>query len=241
MIYLKVSLGQDILNKIPSFKIGLNHYTKITVSESPQMLKGRLQLFQEQLFFELEEKKLTDFPGIQEWRDVWKTFEADSSQYHPSIESLMRKIKEQNYLTPVNSAVDMNHFLSLQYVIPIGLYDTKLIEEDVVFHIGTADTAYEELNGPVNHLKNIIVCSDNQSAFGSPYVNSERTAVTEQTTSVIQVFFLRPSMTTKEATELLQAASNMFTTIHGGEATSNVLHAHQNSVMLSKQTEIYGR
>ena len=32
---------------IPTFKVGINYYTKITVSESPQMLKGRLQLFQE--------------------------------------------------------------------------------------------------------------------------------------------------------------------------------------------------
>ena len=59
---------QQLLETMPGLKLGINHYTKITVSESPQMLKGRLQLFQEQLFFELEDKALTDFPGIQEWR-----------------------------------------------------------------------------------------------------------------------------------------------------------------------------
>ncbi len=232
MIHLKVSLDQDILNVMPAFKIGLNHYTKITVSESPQMLKGRLQLFQEQLFFELDEKNITDFPGVEEWRDIWKAFGASPSRHRPSIEALLRRIKKQNYLSPFNSAVDINNFFSLQYEIPMGIYDTKLIDGDVTFNVGTTETTYEGLNGRLNHLSNLIVSADNHGAFGSPYVDSKRTAVTENTTSAIQVFFLRPSMQTQEATELLKAAGKMFTTIHGGNSTSNLLHAHQNFVML---------
>lgn len=233
MIHLKVKLEKEVLDILPAFKIGLNHYTKITVSESPQMLKGRLQLFQEQLFFELDDKNITDFPGIQEWRETWKKFGASPSRYRPSIEALMRRIKKQNYLAPFNSAVDMNNFFSLQYEIPMGIYDTKFIQGDITFNIGTEETVYEGLNGRQNHLNNLIVLSDDTNAFGSPYVDSKRTAVSENTVSAIQIFFLRPSMEVQEATELLEAAGNMFTTIHGGDSTSNILHQHQSSVILN--------
>ena len=229
---MKVSLDKEILHLLPTFKIGLNHYTKITVSESPQMLKGRLQLFQEQLFFELDEKAVTEFPGVQEWREVWKTFGANPSRYRSSIEALMRRIGKQSYLQPFNSAVDMNNFFSLQYEIPVGIYDTSFIEGDVMIEVGNEETVYEGLNGRLNHLTNIIVSTDYQGAFGSPYVDSKRTAVTENTTTAIQLFFLRPSMGAEEASNLLEAAGKMFTTIHGGEFSSNVLHNDAPSVIV---------
>ena len=78
----------QLFETVPNLKLGINHYTKITVSESPQMLKGRLQLFQEQLFFDLEDKTVTDFPGIKEWREVWKSFGANPNRYRHSTEAL---------------------------------------------------------------------------------------------------------------------------------------------------------
>lgn len=222
MSRLKVTLDKEILSLLPNFKIGLIHYTKITVSESPQMLKGRLQLFQEQLFFELHDKEVTEFAGVGEWRDVWKIFGANPSRYRSSIEALLRRISKQNYIQPFNSAVDMNNFFSLQYEIPMGIYDTSAIEGDITVQIGNEETTYDGLNGRRNHLKNIITAYDDCGAFGSPYVDSNRTAVGESTTAAIQLFFLCPSMHLEEASQLLNAAGKMFTTIHGGEFSSNV-------------------
>lgn len=232
MIRLKIHIDNEILRLLPNFKIGINHYSKITVSESPQMLKGRLQLFQEQVFFELDDKAVTDFPNIQEWHDVWKTLGANPSDLPSSIEALLIRIKEQNYLETVNSAVDMNNFFSLQYNIPMGIYDTSLINNEVILNIGTSETTYAGVDDRINHLTNLIVSSDNDGPFGSPYVDSKRTAVTENTTSAIQMFFLAPSMSVEEASELIAAAGNMFTTIHGGDFSSNVLFNDVPSVIL---------
>ena len=44
---MNISLDSSLIEKIPDFKIGIIHYTKITVSDSPQMIKGRMQLYQE--------------------------------------------------------------------------------------------------------------------------------------------------------------------------------------------------
>ncbi|MDS9472639.1 B3/4 domain-containing protein [Sporosarcina pasteurii] len=229
---MKVSIDKEIVKTLPAFKIGLNHYTKITVSESPQMLKGRLQLFQEQLFFELDDKAVTEFQGVQEWREVWKAFGANPSRYRSSIEALLRRIGKQNYLQPVNSSVDMNNFFSLQYEIPMGIYDTQRIQGDIAFNIGTSKTTLEGLNGRLNHVNNMIVLSDNIGPFGSPFVDSKRTAVSEITTSAVHVFFLRPSMDTEEAAKLLTAAGKMFTNVHGGEVCSKILHKEQPSTIL---------
>lgn len=220
---MKLTIDPQINETLSNFKIGIIHYNNITVSESPQMLKGRLQLFQEQLYFDLEEKDLTDFPGLLEWQLVWKALGADPSRYRPSAEALYRRIKKQNYLSTINSAIDMNSFLSLQYEIPLGLYDADKIRGDVEVAVGTSADRYEGLNNRVNTLNGILVSKDAAGAFGSPYVDSKRTAVTEQTKNALHLFYLRPSMERDTALQLLTAASNMFTGINGGEAEFYVI------------------
>ncbi|RLQ85011.1 phenylalanine--tRNA ligase beta subunit-related protein [Planomicrobium sp. Y74] len=220
---METTVDPRISEILSDFKIGIIHYNNITVSDSPQMLKGRLQLFQEQLFFDLEDKELSDFPGLLEWKVNWKALGADPNRYRPSAEALFRRVKKQNYLTPVHSGVDMNNFLSLQYEIPLGLYDADKIEGDVTMTIGTENDQYEGINNRLNTLANILITKDQQGAFGSPYVDSKRTAVTEQTTNALHVFYLRPSMDRDTALELLAAAANMFTGINGGEADFYVI------------------
>lgn len=231
---MKFQLDSALFETVPNLKVGLNHYTKITVSPSPQMLKGRLQLFQEQLFFDLYDKEPSDFTGIKEWHKVWAAFGANPSTHKNSTEALMEKIGEQNYLQSYQSATDLNNFFSLQYEIPISIYDTTKFQGDITIHLGNEQTILKDSNGRSNRLPNMLTLTDEEGAFGSPYVDSARTAVTEETTDVVQVFFLRPSLTAEEGHLLLQAAGNMFTNLSGGDAESYLLHDEESSIIFNK-------
>lgn len=228
MVVMIVKLDDSLLQIEPTLKIGIIHYTKIVVTSSPQMLKGRLQLFQEQLFFELEEKSVTEFNGIKEWRALWKKFGADPNRYRPSVEALYRRIAKQNYITPMHSAVDLNNFFSLRYEIPMGIYDLDKIHGEITITLGNEESTYKGLNGRENKLQYILTLQDTDGAFGSPFVDSVRTAVTEATTNAIQVVFLRPSIDIEKGQKLLESMGAMFTQIHGGEATSTLLLKDQN-------------
>ncbi|TQR19081.1 B3/4 domain-containing protein [Psychrobacillus vulpis] len=219
-----IKLDDSLFQMEPNFKLGILHYNKIVVSSSPQMLKGRLQLFQEQLFFEMEDKAVTEFDGIKEWRALWKKFGADPNRYRHSAEALYRRIAKQNYITPLHSAVDLNNFFSMQYEIPMGIYDLEKIQGDITISIGNEETTYTGLNGRENKLHNILSLHDTVGAFGSPFVDSVRTSTTEETTDAIQIVFLRPSMEIEEGQKLLASIGTMFTQIHGGEALSTILN-----------------
>ena len=224
---MNISLDSSLIEKIPDFKIGIIHYTKITVSDSPQMIKGRMQLYQDHLFFEMQDTPVTERPGIQEWRTLWKTLGADPNRYRHSAESLMRRIAKQNYLTPLHSAVDLNNFFSLQYEIPVGIYDAEKLQGDITIALGDDETGYEGLNGRYNALKNIVYSRDELGAFGSPFVDSTRTATTEETTQALHIFYLRPSIDEAQARQLLTSSGNMFTQVNGGDYTIAVLSANQ--------------
>ena len=228
---MNISINPSIFNIDENIKIGINHYTKFVVSESPQMLKGRMQLFQEHLFFDLQDKELTEYAGIREWRALWKKFGADPGRYRPSMEAMMRRIRNQNYLQPFNSGVDLNNFFSLQYEIPVGVYDLAQISGNIKIALGDADTSYKGLNSRENNLKDILVIQDEIGPFGSPFVDSKRTAVSEDTVDAIQIFFLKPSMSTEEAEKLVASAGNMFIQVNGGDCSTTVLNLHKQSTL----------
>ncbi|WP_428909490.1 B3/B4 domain-containing protein [Niallia sp. Krafla_26] len=221
---MQVRIAPEIFEYIPDFKIGFIQYDDITVGESPQMLKGRLQLHQESLFFEMDDKKVTDFRGIQEWRQVFKKIGKDPNRYRHSAEALYRRVQKQNYLQSIHSATDLNNFFSLQYQIPFGIYDVEKVQGGLItVRIGVEDEAYLGLNGRENSLNQLIVSADEAGPFGSPFVDSERTAVTENTKKAVQIVYLKPSMSVAEAEKLVSSAANMFTQISGGSSTFKVM------------------
>lgn len=219
---MMITIDSTLKEKIESFKIATITYKGIIVSDSPKMLKGRLQMFQESLYFETQEKELMDFPGLKEWRNIFKLAGGDPSRYRHSAEALYRRIKKQNYLPSIHSATDLNNFFSLQYESPLGIYDLDHIQGDIIFTIGTDYDEYEGINERNNTMKNIIISKDEIGAFGSPYVDSKRTMVTADTTNAIQFIYLRPSLSIEEAEKLTTSLMNMFTSIHGGEANFTI-------------------
>lgn len=213
---MNITIDATVSRIIPNIQIGVITYENITISESPQMIKGRTQLYQENLFLEMQDAPVTTRAGIAEWRTLWKAFGADPNRYRHSAESLLRRIAKENYVMPIHSGVDINNFFSMNYEIPIGLYDAAHIDGDVTVVAGNDTDRYEALNGRDVKLQNIIHTKDAVGSFGSAYVDSARTAVTEKTTRAVQIFYLRPSLSHDENLQLLQAAGNMFTQINGG-------------------------
>lgn len=220
---LEIQLSSEIISQIPHFKLGIIEYKEITVGDSPQMVKGRLQLFQESIYFELENKNLSELPGIQEWRSIFKTFGKDPNRYRPSSEALYRRVQKQNYLSAVQSAIDINNFFSLQYQVPIGIYDSDKLEGQITIEVAKAGEQYLGLNGRMNSLENLIVSSDQLGPFGSPFVDSNRAPVTETTKNALQIIYLQPSTAVNSAERLTESLMKMFTQLHGGEASFYIL------------------
>ncbi|PAD67983.1 hypothetical protein CHH83_16020 [Bacillus sp. 7586-K] len=219
---MEIQISQKIKQLVNDFQLGVVHYQNIQVSESPQMLKGRLRLFQESLYFDYADKKITEIPAINEWRKLFKAIGTDPSRYRPSSEALYRRVQKQQYLDYVNSAVDLNNFLSLQYQIPLGIYDVKQIKGNVSIEIGTDQATYLAINGRDVSMAKKLVSVDENGPFGSPYVDSKRTAVSTSTTDALHLVYLQPSQAKEDAAQLLQALAKMFTQIHGGEATFDI-------------------
>jgi DNA/RNA-binding domain of Phe-tRNA-synthetase-like protein len=211
-----ITISPKIKDLVPQFKIGTITYHDIAISDSPQMIKGRFQLFLESL--KLEDKTAADYPGVAENRSVFKKLGIDPSRYHPASEALLRRVLSGKELPPINSGVDVNNFFSIRFAIPIGLYNLDKLEGDVEVRIGDAEDTYEGLNGREMNMEGKLLSADSVGAFGSPIVDSKRTMVDETVANALHIVYLQPSMDEGEAREMLESMAKMFTQVNGGTA-----------------------
>ncbi|SFP95642.1 B3/B4 domain-containing protein [Salibacterium halotolerans] len=218
------SLEKSLFEHIPEFKIGIVVYKNIVTGDSPNLLKGRLEYFQETVRTELDERPVDEYEGVREWREIFRKLGIDPKRYRPSHEALLKRISSGKDLPFIHSAADINNFFSLQYDMPVGIYDSRALTDYIKITRGQEEDAMEGLNGRLNNMEGKLAAIDSTGPFGSPIVDAGRTKTTMETTDAVQIFYLRPSLSVSEADQLLQASSSMFLQLHSGTARTYLLH-----------------
>ncbi|QQK81879.1 hypothetical protein HUG20_06025 [Salicibibacter cibi] len=221
---MEISLHPDLQEYVPSFKIGCLQYESIAIDTPPKELKGRIELFQKTVELDLSEQPITYYEGVKEWRQVFKQIGVDPTRYRPSHEALFRRLKQgKGFPSSDSSAIMLNNFFSLYYQMPIGLYDLEQLQGSVEIRTGEETDEYEGLNGRMNHMKGKITNVDQNGAFGSPMVDSKRSGVSSNTKQILQLLYLRPSLSEDDTRTLTNNIGEMFQQVHGGHVETAVL------------------
>ncbi|ATH94818.1 hypothetical protein COP00_21450 [Bacillus glycinifermentans] len=206
---INLQIAPAVLERVPSFKVGAVLYKGIEIADSPQMLKGRLRLFQESLFFDYADRDLSDEPAIKEWQETVALIDPSNTGLQTSLERLLTDIKHQRYIPSADSASDLSRFFSLKYSVPIHIYDARMLKGPIRIEIGG--------NEEILHV------SGESRTFGSLSDQINRCPVKPGTKDALQLVFFRPSTSKDEAIRLLKALTKMFEQIHGGEHISAVI------------------
>ena len=129
----------------------------------------------------------SDIPGLREARDLYNAFGMEPTRHRPSSEALLRRVLQGKDLYRLNNVVDTCNLASLEFLLPIGLYDLALVRGDVTLRLGREGEEYPGIRkGPV-HLAGRLGLFDDDGGFGSPTSDSQRTCVHEGTTRLLAV------------------------------------------------------
>jgi len=128
--------------------------------------------------------------GIGVARRLYKSFGVDPTRHRPSSEALLRRARKGQELYRLNEIVDVGNWVSLEFLLPLGLYDRERVVGDAAtVRVGAEGEEYEGIRkGPV-HLGGRLCVSDAEGAFGSPTSDSARTAIRETTNRVASIVF----------------------------------------------------
>jgi DNA/RNA-binding domain of Phe-tRNA-synthetase-like protein len=122
-------------------------------------------------------------------RDLYKRIGEDPTKTRPSSEALLRRVLRGLSLYRVNSLVDLCNLCSLDFLLPIGLYDLDRLRGDVRLRFGAAGESYESLGKGTFAVEGRLVVADDEGACGSPTNDSRRTSITLDARSCLMIVF----------------------------------------------------
>ncbi len=134
----------------------------------------------------------SEIPGLQEARNLYKSFGMDPSRHRPSSEALLRRVLKGKDLYRISNVVDSCNLASLEFLLPVGMYDLAKVTGDVVLRTGRDGEQYPGIRKGDVHLAGRLGLFDETGPFGSPTSDSVRTC-TSTDTKVLFVVIMAPA------------------------------------------------
>jgi len=135
----------------------------------------------------------SEIPGLQEARNLYKSFGMDPSRHRPSSEALMRRVLKGKDLYRISNVVDSCNLASLDFLLPVGMYDLAKVTGDVVLRTGRDGEQYPGIRKGEVHLAGRLGLFDETGPFGSPTSDSARTCTSADTTTLFAVIMATAS------------------------------------------------
>lgn len=130
-----------------------------------------------------------EIEGLAPARELYRSFHIDPTHTRPSSEALLRRLLQGKPLPSILNAVDLCNLLSLQFLLPLGLYDIEKIQGPVQLRRGLAAESYAGIRKEAVSLEGRPVLEDSVGPFGNPTSDSLRTSITTSTRRLWLVIF----------------------------------------------------
>ena len=130
-----------------------------------------------------------EIPELQPARELYRRTGEDPTKLRPSSEALLRRVLGGRALSRINSLVDTCNLCSLEFLLPIGLYDADRIEGPVTARLGVEGQGYDSLGKGFYSVTDRLALFDARGPFGSPTNDSRRTAIDETTRRCVMIIF----------------------------------------------------
>lgn len=212
---MNLRIDESIRQLLPHCQLGYLVLQGGRVKGTPPALTQEFLQLQAQVAQIYNLDILKTVPRIMGVRSMYRKLEVDPARYRPASEALVRRVLQNRSLYFVNSAVDVNNYCSLKYLLPFGLYDLNRISGDVAYRI-VQEGDYVNIAGNTVHAGNKPFLCDAEGIFGNPTSDSRRTAVTLQTEDLLCVIYAGEEESRAELSAMLAFTADMLMRYNGG-------------------------
>ena len=162
-------------------------------------------------------KSVGEVPGVQHARKFFRAIGIEPTRRRPSSEALLNRALKGKPFPAINSLVDVGNWCSLDFLLPICVYDADKLVGDVTVRKGRGGETYLALNNREIHLTGRYVLADETGPFGSPLTDSQRTAVSLNTRNAVLVIFAPREFASRQLREQADIFSRRVIDFCGGK------------------------
>ena len=215
---MRLQLDTSLQARIPGVTFGMVTVQGVRVSEHNERLWSQVETLGKRQASEYALERLAQYPHIAAVRGLQKSFGFDPSRYRPSSEALLRRVLKGQGLHPVNTAVDVNNLCSLEWLLPMCIYDLRNVKGQARVRIGEPGEEYPGIGRQMFQVGNRVIIADDAGIMGSTVSDSERTKVTTDTTAILLAIYAPPSLDARVIERYAALAGQRMVEFNSGQA-----------------------
>lgn len=226
---MKITLNKEIFKSLNSqFRVAFilleNVDNQITNHEAQHLLKETIQYTK--LTFHKDTYKNHNL--ILPWKIAQQEFGPKAIHYHTSLENLMQRIFHNKKIPQDNTITTLANYLSLKYLIPIGVDDISKIDKTITFKIASGK---EKINFLTSLKPGTLYYKDNTHILGTKldFWKNNKTKPTKKTTSALIHIEALPPITNAKLKEIIEETNSLLKTFCHAKAKIIILDRRKNN------------
>jgi DNA/RNA-binding domain of Phe-tRNA-synthetase-like protein len=158
---------------------------KVKNAKNSKEITKELKTCEDYLKKNFDTSSIKEIENIKDTRTAYKKAGKDPSRYRSSAEALARRLVQNKRMYRINNLVDAGNLISLKTGLSLGAYDYSKINGDILFRIGKEKETYKGIGRGEFNLEGLMLFSDEESAFGNPTGDSQRTMIEDDTDELL--------------------------------------------------------
>jgi len=216
---MQLQLDDSLRARIAGVTFGMVTIQGASVSERNDRLWSHIEALCQRQASEFTLERLSENAQIAAVRGLQKSFGFDPTRYRPSSEALLRRVLKGQGLHQVNSAVDVNNLCSLEWLLPMCIYDLRNVKGQVRVRSGEPGEEYPGIGRQVFQAEDKVIIADESGIMGSTVSDSERTKVTTATTDILLAIYAPSSLDSRMVERYAALAGQRMVEFNGGQAS----------------------
>jgi len=190
----------------------------------------------------LDEKKLSGYPFINNWRQAYRQFGVNPKKRLSSVENLAKRVLGGASLRSINPFVDLYNYISLKYLIPVGGEDLDAVVGDIQLTYATADEKPVVLLGEKEAKapqEGEVIYKDSNGAICRRWnwKEADRTKLTPESTNAVFVLEGLPPVDPKVIKASTTELAQLIKKYCGGDVTTAFIEGGSPEVALKEDGE----
>ena len=148
-----------------------------------------------------------------------KAFGFDPTRYRPSSEALLRRVLKDLGIYQINTAVDVNNWCSLEFLLPMCIYDLRTVKGQIRIRLGEAGEQYQGIGRQIFQMDGKVIVTDDEGVMGNTVSDSERTKVTHATQDIFLMIYAPATCNAQTIQECATLAAQRMLEFNGGQAS----------------------
>ncbi|MFX1392887.1 MAG: B3/4 domain-containing protein [Promethearchaeota archaeon] len=206
-----IIVSNNLAQKIPKLCLSYIKFNGISVQKkAPSVLNEYIIEVMNKIKGIYALKKIKNNEIIRKYRDFyWHYLNIDPTKTRPSSEALIRRILGNKPIPRINNIVDLNNWVSIDTLVPLGAYDLDILKIPLILRFSKQGEQFNPIGGSKKIMKGneIILSDDNRNIIHEyPHRDSDISKLTFKTKKMLIVACGVPGIEPK----ILERSLNLF-------------------------------